>query len=171
MKLNRNIKSKEAGLTFEEIASLAEEIRQVLVGAAAVLISEYIALARKITFFELGRRKSFAIYYEILLEGYFPDEVIEILRTKVLQCQAYQYNESDNIFFRENFFRGVEWLASRFYTDKEDIMRQARTLGLESGDQKDEKEGKDKKEEDSVIRRCVQSNYEGTPADRSLCIE
>ena len=168
MKLNRNIESKEAGLTFEEIALLAEEIRPTLVGDAAVLISEYIALARKITFFELGRRKSFAIYYEVLLEGYFPDEVIEILRSKVLQCQDYQYNESDNVFFKANFFRGVEWLASRFYTGEENIWRQARTLGFGSEDEKDEK---DKKKEDSVDGGCVQSDYEGTLADRPVCVE
>jgi len=168
MKLNRNIKSREAGLTFEEIASLAEEIRRLIAGDGGTLISEYVALARKITSFELGRRKTFAIYYEILLEGYFPDEVIEVLKSKVSQCQVHQYNESDNAFFEANFFRGVEWLASRFYTDKEDICRQARILGFGSEDEKNEK---DEKKEDSVTGRCVQSNYEGTLADRPVCIE
>ena len=163
MKLNRNIKNKEAGLSFEEIALLAEEIRMVLVGNSGMLMSEYIALARKITFFELGRRKSFAIYYEILLEGYFPDEVIEILRSKVLQCQDHQYNESDNDFFKANFFRGIKWLASRFYTDEEDICRQAKVLGLVERDEKDEK--------DSVNGGCVQSNHESALADCPVCIE
>ena len=93
-------------------------------------MSEYVAAARKISPFELGRRKTLALHYEPLLEGYFPNEVIPILKSKILDSKIHRYNKADDLFFKENFGRGVNWLASRFYTDNDGIWDRAKTIGV-----------------------------------------
>jgi len=67
---------KEAGLSYDELESLAEEIRFVLTGGKGVTIEEYVRLTRETSYLKFGYRKLKAIHNEPTLSSFFPQEVL-----------------------------------------------------------------------------------------------
>lgn len=121
---------REAGLTTDELASLAEEIRFIVMGNKGMTIFEYLKSCDSIPYKKFGYRKLKALHNEPKLSIFFPDEVYEILKDKGKEKKCIAFDESDNLFFKNNGCRGIDWLTKRFYSCPQTIYKRAERIGV-----------------------------------------
>lgn len=113
----KNIES--ANLTVEELQTLADEIRHVILGDRGASMPDYVKAASKVKAKDLGYRKSRALKCESALISYFPDEVFSVLQK--MEGVASRFSDDDDAFIRQNINKDYDWLASRLYASKQVI--------------------------------------------------
>jgi hypothetical protein len=130
MKKNDTIKEDGANLTLEELESLAEEVRIVLTQNKGMTLDQYKERASTIDPEELGCRKLAAICKEPKLEAYFPDEVIEILRSRFFNIHKSNLKDDDIEFIHRNEQMGNVWLSKHMYIHRDSLSRLSKKHGL-----------------------------------------
>jgi len=134
MKLTKkqlNSQITDANLSLEEIESLAEEIRNIMLkGKCGVTMGEYIKAAQRIRPRDLGYRMTRAFRYEPKMESYFPSEVYEILKQKAIIQRFFSFQPYDIKFMRDNAGKGIAWVAQHMYSYYDTTDRKIRKLHI-----------------------------------------
>ena len=130
LKIYKSDEPDSSGLDLEELESMAEEIRLILVGPEGLSLEDYIERAKKIPTTELGHRRIYCIKKEMKLEVYFPNEVWNILKKRCEDVEACKCTKEDDQFIIDNRGRGYDWLSKRLYMNKKDLSRKAIQLGV-----------------------------------------
>lgn len=118
-------------LTVDELKELSDEIRIAITDGNSVTMDQYVEKAKKVEPQKLGHRKIKAILKEKNLEYYLPSLVFEILKEKFKNVELIKFNKSDDDFMRKNYFRGVLWLASRFYSVRNVIHKRLKIMDID----------------------------------------
>ena len=130
MKVPKSILTREANLSFEELEILADEIRTAITGDKAYTLREYMHIVSSTDINALGYRKGRAILFEPKLEAYFPDDVYTSLKEKGREGRNHQFDEDDDSYIKCHVAQGLDWLADRFYTEREVVSERVTELEL-----------------------------------------
>jgi hypothetical protein len=142
MKTLKEIDTREADLSFEELEELAEEIRIIVTGGEGCTIREYVNKVVSLDVKSLGYRRAKALIFEPKLESYFPDSVFVSLREKAREWRGHTFTEDDDLFILKNNGKGIDWLKRHFYDDGNDVFQRAIKLGVSFAEDEYENENR-----------------------------
>jgi len=108
-------------VSYDELQSLAEEIRLMIVGETGVTLADYIEKAESFSISKLGYRQAKSILTNNKMVVFFPSEVFKIIKDKITQRENFFFNDDDLKFLSNNRQKGSEWLATRFFTTRKNI--------------------------------------------------
>ena len=117
----------ENGWSEEDLEKIAEKIRQNLVGEHFSLEQITYAAKHK-NLRDIGFFYVWIVKNEKRMLKYLPNEVVRTISDRI--SSRLNYDKLINDFFRNNCWRGAEFLCSRLYITRKAVRRRATKLGV-----------------------------------------